>query len=143
MIGLSAGPIDTAAVAAAVRCERFGGVVLFEGVVRAFGERAQAVRELHYEAYPELAISEMEKIAGEVRVRWGPCAVAMRHRTGTVLAGETSVAIAVACTHRADAFEACAYAIEQVKSRVAIWKQERYADGSARWLDTVVNEAHS
>ena len=141
MIALSDHPITTADLTAAVHSQQFGGVVVFEGRVRATGERGQTVRELHYEAYPELAVSEMERIAGEVRARWGPCTIAMQHRIGTVAVGEPSVVIAVACEHRADAFEACAYAIEQVKRRAAIWKQERYADGAACWLDGIASGA--
>ncbi|MBV9277723.1 MAG: molybdenum cofactor biosynthesis protein MoaE [Candidatus Eremiobacteraeota bacterium] len=141
MIELKEDAIDSAVVAAAVRSEEFGGVVVFEGVVRSIGERGQTVRELQYEAYAQLAIDEMERIADEARARWGPCAIAMQHRIGTVKAGEPSVAIAVACAHRSDAFEACAYAIEQLKRRTPIWKQERYADGSARWLDGIASGA--
>ena len=137
MIRLRADPIDSGAIAKAARAEGFGAVVLFEGVVRSDGEGGRKVRELHYDAYAELAASEMERIAEEVRARWGPCAIAMQHRIGTVPVGETSVAVAVGSQHRSDAFEACAYAIEQIKRRAAIWKQERYSDGSASWLDAV------
>jgi len=137
MIRLSADPIESGAIAKAARSEGFGAVVLFEGIVRSAGERGKAVRELHYEAYSELAASEMERIAEEVRARWGPCTVAMQHRIGTVPVGETSVAVAVGSQHRTDAFEACAYAIEQIKRRAAIWKEERYSDGSVSWLEAV------
>ena len=143
MIRLSADPIDSGAIAKAARAEGFGAVVLFEGIVRSAGERGRKVRELHYEAYSELATSEMERIAQEVRARWGPCAIAMQHRVGTVPVGETSVAVAVGSQHRSEAFEACAYAIQQLKRRVAIWKQERYSDGSASWLDALTAGAGS
>ncbi|MBV8727504.1 MAG: molybdenum cofactor biosynthesis protein MoaE [Candidatus Eremiobacteraeota bacterium] len=143
MIGLNAEQIDSGAVVAATRTDGFGAVVLFEGIVRKDGERGKAVRELHYEACSELAIPEMERIAEEVKARWGPCAISIQHRVGIVAVGEVSVAVAVGSKHRGDAFEACAYAIEQIKRRAAIWKQERYADGTASWLDGVVSGASS
>lgn len=135
MIALCSEPIDVAAVCNAARAKSFGSVVLFQGVVRLAGARGKMVRELYYESYGEVALAEMERIADEVRARWMPCAVALVHRIGTLRVGESSVAIAVGTPHRAQAFEACAYAIEQLKARAAIWKQERYADGSACWLD--------
>jgi len=141
MIGLSAEPLEIDTVRQAVRTQQFGAVVVFEGIVRAAGERGARVRELYYEAYPELALAEMNRIANEINARWGACVASIQHRIGIVAVGELSVAVAVGSEHRADAFEACAYAIEQIKRRAAIWKQERYTDGTARWLDGISGAA--
>jgi len=138
MIAICDEAIDVQAACRAVRTDGFGSLVVFQGVVRGTGARGQPVRELYYETYREIALAEMEAIADEVRARWMPCAVAIVHRIGTLHIAEVSVVVAIATPHRAPGFEACAYAIEQLKRRAAIWKQERYADGSTSWLDGAV-----
>ena len=75
-----------------------------------------------------------EKIANETRERFGPLGIAMMHRTGRVVLGEPSVAVVVAAPHRGAAFDACRYAIDALKSRVAVWKREVYRDGDAAWI---------
>ncbi|MDQ6943545.1 MAG: molybdenum cofactor biosynthesis protein MoaE, partial [Candidatus Eremiobacteraeota bacterium] len=92
------------------------------------------VAALEYEAYETLAVAEMEKIADETRARFGPLGIAMVHRTGRVALGEPSVAVVVAAPHRGAAFDACRYAIDALKSRVAVWKREVYRDGGAAWI---------
>jgi molybdopterin synthase catalytic subunit len=61
--------------------------------------------------------------------------VAVRHRLGTVAVGEASIAVAAAAPHRAEAFAACRYVIDEVKRRIPVWKKELRADGSAAWVD--------
>ncbi len=90
---------------------------------------------LHYEAYVPMAEETLYAIAAEAATRFGVGGVAALHRTGSLQIGEASVAIAVASAHRADAFDAARYVIEQIKTRLPIWKREEYADGSFVWLD--------
>lgn len=92
------------------------------------------VAALEYEAYPAMAVAEMETIAREARERFGPLEIAMMHRTGRVALGEPSVAVVVAAPHRGPAFDACRYAIDALKARVAVWKREVYRDGGAAWI---------
>jgi molybdopterin synthase catalytic subunit len=80
-----------------------------------------------------MAQAELEAIAEEARQRFGPLRIAMLHRTGRVALGEPSVAIAVGTPHRPQAFAACAFAIDALKARVEIWKNECYADGASAW----------
>lgn len=141
MIAIVTEPIDIAALIAAVRTDACGAVATFLGVVREFtpGE-ARPVERIRYEAYPAMALPEMETIAAETRANFGPLEIAIVHRTGDLALGEASVAIAVATPHRGAAFDACEYAIDQLKARVAVWKQERYPDGEAHWRANTVAE---
>jgi molybdopterin synthase catalytic subunit len=110
-----------------------GGVVTFQGVVRD-NARGKQVRLLEYDAYVEMAEQQMSQIAAEVEARWEDATVAMVHRIGRLEIGECSVVVAVACPHRGEAFEACRYAIDTLKSTVPIWKKEIYADGE-EWVE--------
>ncbi len=93
----------------------------------------QTVTGLTYEAYEPMAVSVLEQIAEEIEERFGVRRLALVHRVGDVEVGESSVLIVVAAPHRAEAFAACRYAIEELKARAPIWKSERFADGSV-WL---------
>ena len=112
---------------------RYGAVVTFWGTVRAenLGRR---VIELEYEAYESLALRAFAIIEGEIAEHWPPVKFALHHRIGRLGAGEASVAIAVASPHRADAFQACRYAIERVKQIAPIWKREVFEGGEA-WIE--------
>jgi molybdopterin synthase catalytic subunit len=135
MIGLSADPIDTAALERAVKTDAHGAVVTFLGTTRETSPGdPRPVAALEYEAYEALAVAEMQRIADETRERFGPLGIAMVHRTGRVALGEPSVAVVVAAPHRGAAFDACRYAIDALKSRVAVWKREVYRDGGAAWI---------
>ena len=136
IIRVSADPLDGDAIRAleaAVTYSGAGGVVTFAGVVRD-NARGKRVRSLEYDAYPEMAEREMRAIGAEVAQRWAECALAMVHRTGPLAIGEASVVIVTACPHRGEAFEACRYAIDELKTRVPIWKKEFYEDGEA-WVE--------
>jgi molybdopterin synthase catalytic subunit len=111
-----------------------GGVVTFLGIVRQTAGDGRPVTGLFYEAFDAMAIREFERIAGEARDRFGDVTLAIVHRVGELRVGEISVAVLAAAAHRAAAFDACRYAIDELKSRAAIWKQERYADGDAAWI---------
>jgi len=129
-------PLDTPVVRAleeSVTTSGDGGVVTFQGVVRD-NARGKQVRSLEYDAYVEMAEQQMAQIAAAVEARWESSTVALVHRIGLLEIGECSVVVAVACPHRAEAFEACRYAIDTLKSTVPIWKKEIYADGE-EWVE--------
>ncbi len=129
-------PLDDAAIAALVRQVTHpgaGGIVTFEGVVRD-NARGKRVRYLEYDAYAEMAEQQMAAIAAEVERRWGTDRIALVHRIGRLEIGECSVAIVVACPHRGEAFEACRYAIDTLKTTVPIWKKEVAEDGE-EWVE--------
>ena len=91
---------------------------------------------LDYEAYPEMALGRMQQLAQTARQKWPILRIVMHHRIGRVPISEPSVAIAVSCPHRAEAFEACRWLIDQLKIDVPIWKKEIWADGSGTWVET-------
>ncbi len=127
-------PIDVAAVLDAVGRPEDGAVLLFLGTVRNQNE-GRRVSGVRYDAYVSMAERVLREIAGEAAERSGSDRVAVVHRIGELTIGEASVAIAVSSPHRAEAYEASRYVIEEVKRRLPVWKEERYVDGDARWLD--------
>ena len=127
-------PIDPRRLEASVRPQD-GAAVTFFGRVRGYAEDARAIAALSYESYESMAREELGAIAREVRERFGDVMLAIVHRVGDLLPGEISVGIVASAAHRAAAFEACRYAIEEVKRRAPIWKKERYADGESAWKE--------
>lgn len=125
-------PIDASELSNQVGMQANGAVVIFVGQVRNHS-RGQEVISLEYEGYDEMAEKVMERIADEASSRW-PVQVAMQHRLGKMQVGEVTVAIAVGSAHRDDAFEACRFCIEAIKSEVPIWKKEFGLDGSY-WIE--------
>jgi molybdopterin synthase catalytic subunit len=113
-----------------------GGIVTFLGVVRDDAPDGRPVRALWYEAHDAMAVAEFGAIASEARERFGDVRMAMVHRIGELGVGEISVAVLAAAAHRSSAFDACRYAIDQLKRRAPIWKKELYADGSGEWKET-------
>lgn len=110
-----------------------GAVVTFCGVVRDHsGDRRTDY--LVYDAYEEMAEKKMAEIGTEIKRKWGISDIAILHRVGRLEIGEVSVLIAVASPHRAQAFEACRYAIDHLKETVPIWKKEVGEDGEA-WVE--------
>jgi molybdopterin synthase catalytic subunit len=133
MTRLTREPIDYAALTESVRRPGCGGVALFLGTVRDLtGD--QVTVALDYEAYGEMAEKMLAQVEAETRQRWPVGEVALVHRLGRLEVGEVSVAVAVSCPHRAEAFEACRYAIDRLKEVVPIWKKENRADGGAEWV---------
>ncbi len=124
-------PIELGALEGAV--SGAGGVVRFVGIVRNRADDGTAVVGLSYEAFEPMAAREFAAIADEVRERFGSVALSIIHRIGDVPAGEVSIAVVAAAAHRAAAFDACRYAVDEVKRRAPIWKKERYADDTAAW----------
>jgi molybdopterin synthase catalytic subunit len=132
MYRLTAEAIDLNEVVAAVRSPGAGAIAAFLGVTRQHNE-GRVVTLLEYEAYPDMAEREMERIAAEAASRWPTCRLAMVHRTGPVPVGETSVCIAVSAPHRPEAFAACRFAIDRLKESVPIWKKEHFVGGEV-WI---------
>ncbi len=133
MYEISDTALDLDAVIAAVRSSAAGALVTFVGYVRETSDDGRAVTGLTYEAHRELALVELRAVGAEAATRFGDARVAIAHRVGALALGEAAVAIAVAAMHRAVAFDACEYAIDELKARVPIWKKEHYRDGDARW----------
>ena len=134
MIRLTRAVIDYLALTEEVRRGDCGAVVLFLGTVRDLtGERVTVA--LDYDAYPAMAEKKMSEIEAETRKRWPVGAMILEHRLGHLEVDDISVAVAVSCPHRAQAFEACRYAIDRLKELVPIWKKENWADGSTEWVD--------
>lgn len=133
MIQLTREPIDHAALTESVRRPHCGAVVTFLGTVRDLtGD--QVTVGLDYEAYPVMAEKKLAEIEAETCRRWPVGAIALVHRFGHLEVGDISVAVAVSCPHRAQAFEACRYAIDRLKEIVPIWKKENWADGTTEWV---------
>jgi molybdopterin synthase catalytic subunit len=133
MVRLTHEPIDYAALTESVRRPGCGGVVLFLGTVRDLtGE--EMTEALDYEAYPAMAERKLAEIEREARARWPVGGMAVVHRLGRCGVGEVSVAVAISCPHRAEAFEACRYTIDRLKQIVPIWKKENRPDGSSDWV---------
>ena len=126
-------PLIEAEVAARVRGRDAGGVVTFVGAVRDRA-RGRDIEYLEYEAYPEMAEREMQRISDACAERWPGTRVAIAHRTGHLEIGDLAVIIVAASPHRAEAFEACRYAIDTLKETVPIWKKEVASDGQY-WVD--------
>jgi MoaE-MoaD fusion protein len=132
-VAITADPIDVAAVVTGVGSRRDGAVASFVGTVRDHSDGHQVTR-IDYEAYAEMAESEMRRIGEALYLRGGISAIVMVHRVGSVAVGEASVVIAVAAPHRDGAFPACQDAIEMIKRTVPVWKREHRDDG-AHWVD--------
>jgi molybdopterin synthase catalytic subunit len=134
-------PLALERVIAAVQSASSGAVVAFLGIARERSDDDRPVDGLSYEAYPAMALAEMRTIGEEAERRFPGVRVAIAHRTGELRIGEASVAVAAAAAHRADAFDACEYAIDELKARVPIWKKEHYIGGASRWRDNVTHSA--
>jgi len=130
---LTADAIDVGAVARRVVPRRCGATVTLDGYAR---EWTKGRRTLHlvYEAYAPMALAEMRRLGAEAHRRFDIAHVGIVHRTGRTEIGETSVVIAVSAPHRRAAFEACEWAIRELKRTVPIWKKEFFEDGEV-WVE--------
>jgi molybdopterin synthase catalytic subunit len=133
MFAISADPIDPAKLRRALEAAGAGALVCFEGRVRDHND-GRAVQGLSYQAYVELAQAEGERIVAEAQARFAVERIACVHRVGDLALGEIAVWAGVSAGHRAAAFDACRYVIDEVKARVPIWKREHYAEGESAWL---------
>ena len=127
-------PIDPAALLRAVSQPRNGALVLFLGVVRDVND-GRGVTGIEYSAYEAMAARELADIAHEAAARFDVGDLVIEHRLGELALEEASVGIAVAHPHRAAAYEASRWVIEELKRRVPIWKREHYVDGTREWVD--------
>ncbi len=125
--------IDAAALVDAMKAGADGAVCVFDGIVRD-NTRGRRTLYLDYEAYEAMALEQMRGLAAEAAVKFGVREVAILHRLGRLMVGETSVLIVVASAHRGAAFEACRWVIDTLKKTVPIWKREQFEDGAV-WAD--------
>ena len=133
MILLTREPIDYAGLTESVRSPQSGAVVLFLGTVREMTAGRQTVA-LDYDGYPAMAEAKMRELLDEARRKWPVDKAVMVHRLGRLELGEISVAIAVSCPHRGQAFDAGRFLIDEFKGRVPIWKKENWSDGTTEWV---------
>src|SRR5688572_4174724 len=127
MVELTDKAIDYAQLTESVRSPQAGGVVLFLGTVRELtaGRRTMA---LDYDAYPEMAIAKLQELEDEAKKQWPIVKAGIVHRLGHLELGDVSVAVAVSCPHRQQAFEAGKFLIDRLKEIVPIWKKENWSD---------------
>ena len=125
-------PIDPRALVEHVMRPSDGAYVLFEGVVRNHHE-GKAVESIFYDAYRPMAEKEIDAIVREIGARYPDVALAVVHRLGHLVVGDSSIAIVASSPHRAESFEACRMMIDRIKETVPIWKKERGPDGE-EWV---------
>jgi molybdopterin synthase catalytic subunit len=126
-------PLDVAAHEKAVADAGAGAVVCFQGVVRDHDD-GNAVVELEYEGHPSAA-AVLAEIVAEFAKDPDVYAIAVSHRVGLLAIGDTALVAAVSTAHRAEAFQLCARLVDEVKSRLPIWKRQRFADGTDEWVN--------
>ena len=133
IVSLTRECIDRDALVAALQQPGDGAIVVFDGIVRD-NTRGRKTLYLDYEAYEEMALSQMQKLAEEAGERFAIDRVGMMHRLGRLEIGESSIVIVVTSPHRAAAFDACRWLIDTLKRTVPVWKKEHFADGAV-WTD--------
>jgi molybdopterin synthase catalytic subunit len=133
-VAVRSDPLDVAGLAASVGSPRAGAIAVFMGTARDHSPGKEGVTHLEYEVFGERVEQVLAVIAAEAAERWPVEGVAVEHRVGRVEVGEPSVVVAVASAHRAEAFEAARYVIEQLKARAPIWKKEHWP-GGAGWVE--------
>jgi molybdopterin synthase catalytic subunit len=138
-------PIDVNAAKQAVADQHCGGFVSFEGWIRDHNE-GQAVERLEYEVYRPLAEKEGARIIAEALERFAISHALCIHREGLLELGDIAVVVCVSAAHRGPAFDACRYIIDEVKTRLPIWKKEHYVNGVSEWVNceacAAVGHAH-
>ena len=130
---LTTNPIDIGAVARRIVLAECGATVTLDGYAREWTSGRRTLY-LVYEAYAPMALSELERLGREAHKRFEIAHIGIVHRTGRLEIGETSVVIAVGAPHRRAAFEACEWAIRELKRTVPIWKKEIFEDGEI-WVE--------
>jgi molybdopterin synthase catalytic subunit len=133
MFGITSQTIDTTSIRSQAIDSRAGGFCSFEGWVRDH-HQGRAVLRLEYEAYQILAEKEGNRIMAEAKEKFEILHAVCVHRVGTLEIGEMAVYVCVSSAHREAAFEACRWIIDEIKSRVPIWKKEFFADGEIGWV---------
>lgn len=113
---------------------RYGAAAHFIGTMRDHNEGV-SISSLTLEHYPAMTAKELAKIIDDAHAKWNLIDALIVHRVGTMTPGDPIVLTAVWSAHRADAFEACRYLMEELKSRAPFWKKETLADGGDRWVE--------
>ena len=131
---LTRDPLSVERVLAEVSAPERGGTCVFLGTVRS-GPEEQGVTAIEYSAYEAMVEAEFGRLLADADARWPAARIAVRHRLGVIPSGEASIAIAAAAAHRAEAFAACRFVIEEVKRRIPVWKKELHEDGTEVWVD--------
>ena len=131
---LTTDPINVGAVARRIVPPQCGATVTLDGYVRQFTRGREATLYLIYEAYAPMALAEMRRLGAGLHEKFEIAHVGIVHRTGRLEIGETSVVISVSAPHRRAAFEACEWAIRELKRTVPIWKKEFFAGGEV-WIE--------
>ncbi|HEY2675198.1 MAG TPA: molybdenum cofactor biosynthesis protein MoaE [Rugosimonospora sp.] len=134
MIAVTGDPLDVAAHERAVAHPAAGAVVAFQGIVRDHDE-GRGVSLLEYEAHPSAEVV-LAEVAEEIAARPEVYAVAVSHRVGALKVGDVALVAAVSTAHRAAAFAACADLVDEVKSRLPVWKRQVFADGTEEWVNS-------
>ena len=130
---LTHAPIDPAGRIAAAGRADCGAIAVFLGTTRDHHEGRRVVR-LAYEAYEPMALAALAAIEGAARERFAIAECRIVHRLGEVPTGEASVAVVVSAAHRGPAFDACRWAMDELKRTAPIWKREEYAEGGGAWV---------
>lgn len=133
MAELTHGAIDVAALLAAAAHPACGAVNLFLGTTRDHHDGRRVVR-LEYEAYERMALDMLGTLEGAARERFGLAHCAIVHRLGVVPVSEASVAVVASAAHRAAAFDAARWVMDELKRRAPIWKKEHFAEGDPAWV---------
>ena len=126
-------PLDSAALRETVLDPSCGAIATFEGLVRNHNE-GLTVKSLEYSCHPVLAAKEGQRIIDETLAKFDLVHATCTHRIGHLAIGDAAVIVHVSSHHRAAAFDACRYLIDEVKSRVPIWKREHFPDGKSEWV---------
>lgn len=129
---VTAEPVDPADLAREVDRASAGAVVTFSGVVRDH-DLGRPVTRIEYVGHPSAA-EVMAQVVADVAARSDVDAVAAVHRIGDLAVGDSALAVAVAAAHRAEAFEAAAALVDEVKHRLPVWKRQVFGDGSDEWV---------
>jgi molybdopterin synthase catalytic subunit len=133
LLGVGEDPLSVPEVYASVTgTPAAGGIALFSGVVREEND-GRAVTELRYSAHPSVE-DRLREVVQHAIAKYPIKAVSAVHRVGDLQIGDIAIIVAVACPHRAEAFEACAEIVDTIKHKVPIWKHEQFADGDAQWV---------
>lgn len=134
LLAIREDPLSVDEVLAAISEPGAGGLALFVGAVRS-EDGGRGVSGLGYSAHPS-ALEELRVVAEEVAAAHPVRAVAAVHRVGDLAVGDLAVVVGVSCAHRGDAFAACRALIDELKSRVPIWKHQVFDDGGEEWVGT-------
>ena len=122
-----------------VRAPDRGGIAIFLGLVRDH-HQGKGVLGLDYSAYGPMAEAETARIITEAQSLGLGAHVVVQHRIGALTVGDIAVAVVAASAHRAEAFDACRYVIEELKKRVPVWKKEMFVDGTVEWVDPTASQ---